>query len=210
MKYNAKKAIAVGIVLIIFGIGIFSFVCIKEKAKSADGIPVECTVTDVTIIGKRRYADGYYFDKDGNQVDVEIVNAGRVFVNDTIDAYILPDNPNTAQVKSPMSLMLFAGAFSGIVCLGGLFIIKSVLKEVSEKKLLDAEGKFTKGRIIDVRVDGDKNVKFYFAKISYQDADGIEHTFEDCDDKHRLSRAGEIVNVRYAVKKNGKYANDVI
>lgn len=209
MKYNAKKAIAIGIVLILFGIGIFTFVCIKEKAKSSDGTLVECTVTDVTVIGKRRYADGYYFDKDGNQIEVEIVNAGSVSVNDTIDAYILPDNPNTAQVKSPLSLMLFAG-ISGIACLGGLYIIKSVLSEVSEKKLLDAEGKFTKGRIIDVRIDGDNNVKFYFAKILYQDADGVEHTFEDCDDKYRLSRAGEIVNVRYAVKKNGKYANDVI
>lgn len=210
MKYNAKKAIAIGIMLIIFGIGIFAFVCIKEKAKSGDGTLVECTVTDVTLIGKRRYADGYYLDKDGNQIDVEIVNAGSVSVDDTIDAYILPDNPNKAQVKSPLSLMLFAGIFSGIVCLGGLYIIKSVLAEVSEKKLLDAEGKFTKGRIIDVRIDGDNNVKFYFAKILYQDADGVEHTFEDCDDKHRLSRVGEIVNVRYAVKKNGKYANDVI
>lgn len=209
MKYNVKKAIAIGIVLILFGIGIFAFACIKEKAKSGEGTLVECTVTDVTLIGKRRYADGYYLDKDGNQIDVEIINAGRVSVNDTIDAYILPNNPNTAQVKSPMSLMLFAG-ISGIACLGGLFIIKSVLVEVSEKKLLDAEGKFTKGRIIDVRIDGDNNVKFYFAKILYQDADGIEHTFEDCDDKHRLSRVGEIVNVRYAVKKNGKYANDVI
>ncbi len=209
MKYNVKKAIAIGIVLILFGIGIFAFACIKEKAKSGEGTLVECTVTDVTLIGKRRYADGYYLDKDGNQIDVEIVNAGSVSVNDTIDAYILPNNPNTAQVKSPMSLMLFAG-ISGIACLGGLFIIKSVLVEVSEKKLLDAEGKFTKGRIIDVRIDGDNNVKFYFAKILYQDADGIEHTFEDCDDKHRLSRIGESVNVRYAVKKNGKYANDVI
>lgn len=209
MKYNVKKAIAIGIVLILFGIGIFAFACIKEKAKSGKGTLVECTVTDVTLIGKRRYADGYYFDKDGNQIDVEIVNAGSVSVDDTIDAYILPNNPNTAQVKSPMSLMLFAG-ISGIACLGGLFIIKSVLVEVSEKKLLDAEGKFTKGRIIDVRIDGDNNVKFYFAKILYQDADGVEHTFEDCDDKHRLSRVGEIVNVRYAVKKNGKYANDVI
>ena len=162
------------------------------------------------LTSQPKRARARWLDKDGNQVDVEIVNVGRVYVNDTIDAYILPDNPNTAQVKSPMSLMLFAGAFSGIVCLGGLFIIKSVLKEVSEKKLLDAEGKFTKGRIIDVRVDGDKNVKFYFAKILYQDADGVEHTFEDCDDKHRLSRVGEIVNVRYAVKKNGKYAKDVI
>lgn len=209
MKYNVKKAIAIGIVLILFGIGIFAFACIKEKAKSGEGTLVECTVTDVTLIGKRRYADGYYLDKDGNQIDVEIVNAGSVSVDDTIDAYILPNNPNTAQVKSPMSLMLFAG-ISGIACLGGLFIIKSVLAEVSEKKLLDAEGKFTKGRIIDVRIDGDNNVKFYFAKILYQDADGIEHTFEDCDDKHRLSRIGESVNVRYAVKKNGKYANDVI
>lgn len=209
MKYNVKKAIAIGIVLILFGIGIFAFACIKEKAKSGEGTLVECTVTDVTLIGKRRYADGYYLDKDGNQIDVEIVNAGSVSVDDTIDAYILPNNPNKAQVKSPMSLMLFAG-ISGIVCLGGLFIIKSVLVEVSEKKLLDAEGKFTKGRIIDVRIDGDNNVKFYFAKILYQDADGIEHTFEDCDDKHRLSRIGESVNVRYAVKKNGKYANDVI
>lgn len=209
MKYNVKKAIAIGIVLILFGIGIFAFACIKEKAKSGEGTLVECTVTDVTLIGKRRYADGYYLDKDGNQIDVEIVNAGNVSVDDTIDAYILPNNPNTAQVKSPMSLMLFAG-ISGIACLGGLFIIKSVLVEVSEKKLLDAEGKFTKGRIIDVRIDGDNNVKFYFAKILYQDADGVEHTFEDCDDKHRLSRVGESVNVRYAVKKNGKYANDVI
>lgn len=210
MKYNAKKAIVIGIVLIIFGIGIFSFVSVKEKAKSTDGIPVKCTVTDVTAIGKRRFAAGYYFDKDGNQIDVEIVNAGSLSVNDTIDAYILPDNPNKVQIESPLSLMLFAGVFSGVVCLGGLFIIISVLREVSEKKLLATDGKFAKGRIIDVRIDGDKNTKFYFAKISYQDSDGIEHTFEDCDDKHRLSRVGEFVNVRYAVKKNGKYANDVI
>lgn len=208
---NFVKALIVGVVLLFFGLGILVFFLSKEATKKTDGTPVTCTVTSISKIGKSSCVYGYYTDDEGNQIEVELVNTVQPFEGAVVEAYLLPDKSGKAFLPNSLATTLLLIGVSAVFSIGGIAIIIFGFRDNADSKLLDLEGQFTKGRIINLRHDtyGSNNV-VYVALIAYTDSNGIEHTFDHYSDIHKLSRIGDTVNVRYARRKNGKFANEVI
>ncbi len=205
------KALIVGTVLLLFGVGMFVFFLSKEIAKKSDGTPVTCTVTSVSKFGKTSYVHGYYTDDEGNQIEVELVNTVQPFEGAVVEAYLLPDKPGKAFLPNSLATTLLLIGVTAVFSIGGIAVIFFGFRDNADSKLLDLEGQFTQGRIINLRRDkyGSNNV-VYVALIAYTDSNGIEHTFDHYSDIHKLSRIGDTVNVRYARRKSGKFANEVI
>ncbi|MBE6861752.1 MAG: DUF3592 domain-containing protein [Ruminococcus sp.] len=209
-KLNLSRFIAVGMILIIIGVVIGFLFIRSEKEKNTDGELVTCTITSVSKIGKNRTAEGYYIDDDGNKITVEIINTVMPAVGADEEGYILPDDPDKVILKTPVWLLCLAMGLSLLFVGGGAALIVGGIKYTADQKLLALEGELTQGRIVGIHRDGSDRVVFYIAKVVYTDSNGTEHTFEDTSDANKYRHAGDTVNVRYARKKNGKYANEIV
>lgn len=205
-KISLSRYIAIGMLLIIVGTVILFVFVRSENRKNTDGKPVTCTITSVF----NHNAQGYYTDDDGNKINVEIINAANPTIGDVEEGYILPDKPGRVVLKTPIWLWCVGMGLILLFIAGGIAIIIIGIKHTADFNLLALEGEFAKGTITNIRRDGTGDYVFYIAKIEYFDSDGAAHTFEECYENNRRFNVGDTVNIKYARKKNGKYAQQIL
>jgi hypothetical protein len=209
-KTSTFKVVAISLMLIIIGVVMLSVFLNSESKKTRDGKLVTCTVTSVFKAGKHRTANGYYIDDNGNEINAEIINTGNTYVGAVLEGYVTPDKPGTVALKTPAWLACLYVALSFVFMGGGIAVFLLGLKRNADMDLLVLEGEFAQGQVIDVRRDGAGNYVFYAIKIAYTDLEGTVHTFEECTEDYPKYRIGDTVHVKYARKKNGKYANIIV
>lgn len=208
-KKKLTGAIAIGLAIIIFGVVILYLFLNGEHKKTTYGEEVECTITSVHGLGNSKSVWGYYYDKNGNRIEVEIINTVAPSVGVTSEGYVIPDKPNKVYLKTPVLLFIGSIALSLVLIIGGIVLIISIIIQNANWNLISREGIFTTGEIVSIRRDGAGENIFYIANIRYIDENGEEHFFDDYSDKNNR-RIGEQCTVGYAQKKNGRYTAKIM
>lgn len=206
-KKSFIGALAIGSAIVILGAVILCLFLDGEYKKTAHGEEVQCTITHKG--GRHSDTFGYY-NKDGNIIDVEVMNVSPSnYAGKTYEGYIIPDESGKVYLKT--SVWLYAGfiALSFVLIAGGIWLIVYIICKNAEWNLISSQGTFTTGEIVSIRYENAGKDVYYIANIRYIDENGEEHFFEDYSDKNNR-HTGEQCTVGYAKKKNGKYTAKIM
>ena len=105
-----------------------------------DGRKVTCTVTEVVTIGKTQSVTVKYKSEDGEWVEAYCTANGRVSAGQTLEGYVLPDEPYKVYCPPDIALKILIYVITGGIALGGWAALLSALKEQRQYSILFKNG----------------------------------------------------------------------
>lgn len=93
------------------------------------GIPVECRVCEVVTIGRNQSVRVTYKAENGEWIEADCVANQRVSLNQTLNGYVLPENPHNVYCMPGTDLMILIYVIVGGIAIGGWTPLLSALKE---------------------------------------------------------------------------------
>ncbi len=175
-----------------------------------NGTEVECTVVAYEKFGKQVDVQVEYYDEDDNCITADcIYNKPSPYLGEKLTCYVMDDDPHNVYNPPSALLMVVCGAVVLIFVALGIIIIVGAIVGSRNIKLLEKNGVYADGEVIEVTMMKDPNGKMsYPAKMKYTDSDGVEH-IDTFLFERRPPDIGEIHGVRYAKKANGKTVSEL-
>ncbi|MDE7105235.1 MAG: hypothetical protein K2O36_05080 [Ruminococcus sp.] len=205
-KKSLVGAVSIGVSIIILGVVILCLFLSKEYKKIAYGEEVQCTITHKSIFGGDTL--GYYYDKNGNLIEAEIINVSPA-TGEICEGYVIPNESGKVYLKTSVLLYIGLIALSLVFIIGGTALVIYIIIKNADWNLISREGTFTTGEIVSIRYENAGKDIFYIANIRYVDENGEEHFFDDYSDKNNR-RIGQQYTIGYAKKKNEKYTAKIM
>ncbi|MDE5583457.1 MAG: DUF3592 domain-containing protein [Ruminococcus sp.] len=210
-KPELLKGIIIGLFLVVISIIMFNVTTFNKTDYKKDGKKVQCTVYSYQHILKHYDIRVKYKDDSGEFVKAELIMGGfPPHLNQTLDGYVMPDNPHKVYQESNIVLIVLMYALILFFFGAGIFILWASFDSSANYRLLKASGKSCEGEIFEVTMEKDNKGKlFYPAKYSYTDDDGNSQTGTTVFER-RPPDIGDKFMVIYARKRNGKYISEMI
>lgn len=111
-----------------------------SKEYEEEGKKVTCTVIETVSVGKTQEVIVKYKAENGEWTEAYCTANGRVSVGQTIEGYVLPDEPNNVYCPPDIALKIVIYAIVGGIALGGWAALFSALKEQSRYNKLFKSG----------------------------------------------------------------------
>lgn len=111
-----------------------------EDEYAERGRPVTVTVVRVVRVGSTSDVTVKYKDEDGQWIEASCTANQNVMAGQTLEGYVLPENPYQVYCKPDMALKILLYALIGGVAVGGWAILIGVLRDRSKYNKLIKNG----------------------------------------------------------------------
>lgn len=202
--------IFIGILLIVCSVLSFYFVTFKNTGYEENGKKVQCTVCYCRKILKKYDVRVEYQNDSGETIQAELIMRGfPPSYNQTLDGYVMPDEPYKVYQKSNIVLVVLIYILLLLFFSGGVFMIWAMIMSSSSYNLLKKNGISGIGEIVEVIECTDINKKkLYDVKYVYNDDNGNQQTGRATFERRPSDT--DKYTVVYARKRNGKYVSEMI